>query len=147
MGNQHSADTNMAGVIDLAERHMSGPIVWGTNDCCTGVCDIFRARHGFDPMLKFRGTYSTRFEAYDVIRSCGGWLKLTHDTFTLCYSMSETDRPRWGDIGLLRQDSAHLAFGRALVSSAGKSGWIGRTKMGYCLLKSVDVEKVWTWRR
>ena len=63
-------------VMDLVMDAMDGPFVWGRSDCCTCACDVFKALHGIDPMASMRGRYTTKTEAYRLIKSQGGWVEM-----------------------------------------------------------------------
>jgi hypothetical protein len=44
------------------------PFAWGEHDCCLFACDAVREMTGIDPAAEFRGRYSTRAEAYRLLR-------------------------------------------------------------------------------
>lgn len=136
----------MAGIsiIDLAERHMSGEIVWGTRDCCTGPCDIFKDLYGVDPMWPMRGTYSDKFEARREIMLRGGWLKMTQGLADL--SGLKPGCGHLGEIGVTVASSANHAAGRCLAISAGNLGWILKTKLGYMVVETDIIERSWGWQ-
>ena len=135
----------MAGIINLAETHMSGEIVWGTRDCCTGACDIFQSLHGIDPMWPLRGLYETKYGAYREIKSRGGWLEMTTSLANTCGLVSGDGS--FGEIGVTREGVANLAGGRALAISGGDLGWIIRTEMGYAIIKHQFIERSWSWQQ
>lgn len=65
----HSWGSALAAVV--AER-MRTPFVWGTHDCALWAADCVYAVTGEDPATDLRGTYSTAFEAVDVLQRLGG---------------------------------------------------------------------------
>lgn len=135
----------MACLIGLAETHMSGEIVWGSRDCCTGACDIFHDLYGIDPMWPLRGNYNTKRGAYREIASRGGWLEMTTQLADLSGLIDGGGA--FGDIGVTVQGAANLAGGKALAISGGDIGWIIRTEMGYALIKHQFIERSWSWQR
>lgn len=135
----------MADIIQLANDHMSGQIVWGTRDCCTGACDVFNALHGIDPMWPLRGLYDTKYGAYREITAWGGWLDMTTSLAALS-GLTDGDGS-FGEIGVTVQGAANLAGGKALAISGGDLGWIIRTEMGYALIKHEFIERSWSWQR
>lgn len=136
----------MAGiVIDLANAHMSGEIVWGKSDCCTGACNIFRDLHGIDPMWPLRGTYRSRVGAYHQIASRGGWVQMATDlarTSGLNYGSGAV-----GEIGLTKRGIGAIGDGRMLAISAGELGWILRSDLGYVISRDDVVERSWVCPR
>lgn len=48
------------------------PFVWGWNDCAVFAASCVEAVTGEDPAADLRGTYSTAFEAADVLQGLGG---------------------------------------------------------------------------
>lgn len=135
----------MASVIELADVHMSGEIVWGSRDCVTGACDIFHDLHGVDPMREHRGCYSDKWGAYRWINHFGGWALMTDMVFGVA-GLVEGDGSR-GEIGLTVTGCANLARGKSLAVSAGDIGWITRTQMGYAVIKSDFIERSWKWQK
>lgn len=134
----------MADIIKLADDHMSGEIVWGTRDCCTGACDVFHALYGVDPMWPLRGSYDTKYGAYREITARGGWLDMTTRLADLC-ALFDGDGS-FGEIGVTKQGVANLTGGRALAVSGGNLGWIVRTEMGYAIIKRHFIERSWSWQ-
>jgi len=43
------------------------PFKYGANDCCLFVCDAVEQMTGVDPAVDYRGKYSTKREAFDLI--------------------------------------------------------------------------------
>jgi hypothetical protein len=56
------------------------PFAWGTHDCCTFAGGAVLAMTGLDPMVEFRGRYSTELGAKRALRRIGrGTLVATLD--------------------------------------------------------------------
>ena len=54
------------------------PLVWGVSDCCLFVADALHAMTGKDIASWFRGEYSTRGKAFEMLRKfAGGSVKET----------------------------------------------------------------------
>lgn len=57
--------TLMYKAIDAKQNQ---PFIWGMYDCCLFVCDVIFAMTGTDMAYKFRDRYSTKEEAYALLR-------------------------------------------------------------------------------
>lgn len=134
----------MIDILKIADKHMSGEIVWGQRDCCTGACDVFMELYGFDPMLPLRGTYSTKFEARREILRRGDWINMTIELANLCGLSDGTGG--FGEIGLTKAGRANMAGGRALAISGGDMGWIVRCDTGYAVTKMDIIDRSWAWQ-
>ncbi|HCN87818.1 MAG TPA: hypothetical protein DIT28_01355 [Oxalobacteraceae bacterium] len=56
---------------DAVHRHHA-PFAWGTNDCCSFVCDCVLEMTGVDIYAEFRGKYSSELDAQRTMRgACG----------------------------------------------------------------------------
>ena len=128
-------------MIDLANIHMCGEIVWGTADCCTGACDVFHDLHGIDPMWPLRGTYSTQRGAYREITSRGGWVQMTLDLADASGLVEGCGDV--GELGLTLPGTGTLGDGRMLAVSVGELGWILRSDLGYVLSRDDVIERSW----
>jgi hypothetical protein len=56
---------------DAVHRHHA-PFSWGSNDCCSFVCDCVLAMTGVDIFAEFRGKYSTELGAAKVMTAACG---------------------------------------------------------------------------
>ena len=136
----------MAGIIELADQHLRGPISWSNNDCCAGACNIFRDIHGVDPMKPLRGRYKTMGQIRRILWSFGGWVPMTTWLAATSGLVEVLDGGRVGDIALSREGVGDMpGEGRMLLISAGGAGWIGKTSHGYAILRQSDlIERCWT---
>lgn len=69
--------TRLAGWGALLDRYLAAnrtrPFKWGEWDCCLFVCGAIEAMTGVDPAASFRGHYTSRAEAFDLMREAGGF--------------------------------------------------------------------------
>lgn len=110
----------MAAVLDV----MDGPLIWGASDCCASACDVFKALHGIDPMAPLRGTYDSEEGAEKVIRSWGGWQRMTARLAALAGLSDGVGAA--GEIGLMRLPDRFV-----LSISIGWGQWAGRVDGGF----------------
>lgn len=95
---------------------------WGGQggDDCLMFCASWVAHvTGIDPVEEFRGTYSTREEAFALIASHGGIVALV-DSVAARAGFKRTSDPQNGDIGIIR----------APLSIGGEMTEIGAIKFG-----------------
>jgi hypothetical protein len=105
--------------MEVALDVMDRPWEWGKADCCTSACDVFLRLHGVDPMLTFRGTYTTKTGAMRLIARLGGFQEMVR-TMAAKVGLVESD-PLPGAIG---------ASGDSLVICARPCVWLGKTPGG-----------------
>jgi hypothetical protein len=56
---------------DAVHKHHA-PFAWGSNDCCSFVCDCVLAMTGVDIYAEFRGHYASELDAQRTMRgACG----------------------------------------------------------------------------
>lgn len=118
----------MTAVVDI----YTGPLVWGRADCCTCACDVFARLHGVDPMAPLRGLYSTEAGALALIRSWGGWRRMTARLAAMAGLRGGAGAV--GELGLVRQPS-----GYTLAICVGRNQWAGRIDGGFETTGSVVV--------
>lgn len=116
-------------VAEAVDAVMHGPWVWGSADCCTAACDVFRRLHGIDPMAPLRGCYATEAEAVALIRSYGGWRRMFAELRDLAGLRPGVGAA--GEIGLVREGQYSLAIG------IGGGMWAGRIDGGYSTTSKV----------
>jgi len=108
----------------LVAEVYSAPFVWGSSDCCTCACDVFRRLHGVDPMAPLRGRYATQEQAHAAIRARGGWRRM-FAALTARAGLSE-GRGEAGELGLVKTDA-----GFTLAIGLGGDWWAVRGDAGH----------------
>lgn len=83
---------------------------WGEHDCFLIMCDWIALRRGFDPGSAYRGAYDTERGAQRIMVAAGGLRCIVRSV--LAGRLGEVDRPREGDVGVVRAPVACLADGR-----------------------------------
>jgi hypothetical protein len=121
-------------MMDIVRRVYAGPIVWGARDCCTSPCDVWLALGLPDAMAPLRGRYSSRDEAVALIRSMGGWRRMTADLARQAGLRPGTGAA--GEIGLVRAPEC-TGTGYALALSLGPYLWAVKTADGYRTVSDV----------
>lgn len=111
-------------VAEAVDAVMHGPWVWGSADCCTAACDVFRRLHGIDPMAPLRGCYATEAEAMALIRSYGGWRPMFAELRDLAGLRPGVGAA--GEIGLVL-----CGWRPSLAIGIGGGMWAGRIDGGY----------------
>ena len=53
------------------ENYSSKDFKWGNSDCCLFICDCVEVMTGVDLAKDFRGRYSSKFEAYKLVKDLG----------------------------------------------------------------------------
>jgi len=122
--------------MDAVLEVFDGPFAWGRGDCCTSACDVFARLHGTDPMAPLRGRYASETEARVLIRSWGGWRRMTARLADMAGLRPGTGAP--GELGLVR-----LAGGFALAVGLGDGFWAGRIDGGFQTVETL--ERCWAW--
>lgn len=117
------------------------PARWGVDDCTLWIADILRAATGKDPAADFRGKYSDRTTAYELIGPRGlafgiqkrakrfGWQPLRR---------VEIAKAEYGDLGIAR-----LPGVQACVMKVSGRFWIGRSDRGVAYLANNLVTAAW----
>lgn len=127
-------------VANAVERVMSVRWQWGSADCCTASCDVFKALHGIDPMESVRGSYSDAVSAARLIRDWGGFSSMA-EAFAIRNGLSPSSgKP--GDIGLSMPGNAGGPDGRAMLICIQPGSWAGKSDLGYTILPCA--ERCWS---
>jgi hypothetical protein len=115
-------------IREIALQVYAGPLEWGVRDCCTCPCDALVAMGGPDAMAPLRGRYSTGPEAVALIRSLGGWRRMTAwlaDQAGLRAGVGAA-----GEIGLVRApECTGTGYALALCLTPGR--WAVKAGTGY----------------
>jgi len=120
--------------MDAAVAAMDHPWRWGTHDCCASACTAFAALRGVDPMAPLRGSYSTGWEASEMIEAWGGWevmpgILAAMAGLRACEGGAGAIGLHWG------------AAGYSLVFGVGPGLWAGKSLRGISLVSAV--ERAW----
>jgi len=76
------------------QKRMKTPIKWGKHDCCLFACDAIVMMTGVDVAEYFRGKYSNKDEAYQLLAEyAGGGLEETVEHIAAARHMTEVKRP------------------------------------------------------
>ncbi len=111
------------------------PLEWAVADCCISAADVFDLLHGVDPMASFRGRYTSRKQAIEIIKSEGG-------LFRLCQKMADetglqSGPEQTGAIGISHKTNR----GRTLLICIQPGAWAGKTSTGFRVIK--QAERAW----
>jgi len=76
------------------QKRMKTPIKWGKHDCCLFACDAIVMMTGIDVAEHFRGKYSNKDEAYQLLAEyAGGGLEETVELIAATHAMTEIQQP------------------------------------------------------
>ena len=103
------------------------PFAWGVSDCALFMADWVRFARGLDPAASLRGRYRCHLGAARHIRRLGG-LEAMGRTLAAAAGLPETDDPKPGDIGLVRDPLAGPLF--AIRTAL---GWVAKAPQGIAL--------------
>jgi uncharacterized protein DUF6950 len=116
------------------ERYISHGIIWGKFDCCTFAFDWVMECTGIDPMLKFRGNYSSKKQALSLLRKTGKGtlLKTIEANLSLKLHSSHCQR---GDIAYRNEEKAVGIF----ITQGARSVAVFLGEGGFSVLPASDV--------
>lgn len=123
----------LAAALDVMDR----PWKWGEADCCTAACDVFDRLYGIDPMASLRGRYTSRREAYRIVREMGGFEAMTQTLADKAGLREGNGEP--GEIGIIFGQMDGFALGICLAPGS----WAGKTPTGLATLPAA----LRSWRR
>jgi hypothetical protein len=120
------------------------PFIWGTNDCCTFAADAIKSITGADIAAEFRGRYSTKTEAFKLIKQITGG-STVEDAAAYCaakHGLQELTSPLFaqrGDLVVMVENGETLAGvvhlnGRHIVTVGEK---------GLMVKYITDVKRAW----
>jgi hypothetical protein len=103
------------------------PFDWVSRNCGFWVCDWIRVKTGRDPVLKYRGKFSSSMGFKRHIMAAGG-----NEAFSRAIAakagLKETDDPGRGDVGLVITGS-----GATMAICVGNSRWAAKSQDGVCI--------------
>jgi len=130
------------------------PLVWGVSDCCLFVADALHAMTGKDIASWFRGEYSTRGKAFEMLRKfAGGSVKETVEELARVFEMDKITADiamQPGDMVLLRAAACDPVAER--LSNGLTVGIVGFDDIGILsqgkdgLVIHTDAEVLSAWR-
>ena len=115
---------------------------YGKNDCCLFVCDAVERMTGVDPAEEFRGKYSTKSGAYELLKKfAGGKLEETVRTLTKNYGMPEINKnfAGRGDVVLV---NGEMGDALGIVDMTGEQVAIPARK-GLVFFPMIAIKKAW----
>lgn len=120
------------------------PFAWGDFDCCLFAASCVEAALGFDPAGDFRGTYSTRAQAFRLLRGrWGGGVGKMMEHMAAAHEWPEV-RPlmaRRGDVALVMADDGHCAL--AVVDLSGRAAAFPAPRSGLVLVPLTACLRAW----
>lgn len=105
-------------------------LIWGENDCCVFAANVIRAALGYDPIAPFRGKFSDRDTALNVMRPLGLGYAARNAAKRHGWKRIDPKHAQTGDIGLVLHDQ----FGIAVVICKEPGWFIGRGDHGTSLI-------------
>lgn len=96
-----------------------------------------------DPMVKWRGAYSTEGEASALIEAAGGLVNLWAEGLGQVGVPEASDEPREGDVGIIAVSGENGRAANGGIFTGGR--WSFLAPRGLCVLRveSSNVLKVW----
>ena len=130
----------------LAKRDRQ-PLKWGVSDCSLFACDAIRAMNGADPGYWFRGKYTSKKEAFKLLkRFSGGGLteaveKTTED---MDYPEINPKKANSGDMVLIDVENVHPdAHGLTAAIMACPNVAIAQGKDSLVYIDNPDIKRAW----
>lgn len=102
---------------------MGGQWRWGTSDCTSSACEVFRRLHDIDLLGKYRGSYSSSIQAARMMK--GDFAALCHSQATK-HGLQVKELAEPGDIGLIEG-----GLGLSLAIAINDRVWAGKTDTGF----------------
>jgi hypothetical protein len=116
-------------VLHAVRRHMSGPFLWGSSDCCTAACAALGAMGGGWPLKEPLPPYSGCLGALRIVSRAGGYEAWCFDQIIF----PPTENPAPGDLVLIRSLDA---FKAALAICVNPGEYAAKTENGLALTSS-----------
>ena len=125
------------------EAYRNEPFKWGVHDCALFAADVVQAMTGIDHARIFRGHYSTKGGAVEMMEWMGGFETIMGNALG-----KPLDNPRFakrGDVILINNDRCFPRGMEALGICIGhKCAYVG--KKGLIFLSMKDWQKAWRVR-
>ena len=131
----------------IAVRDRS-PLKWGFTDCSLFASDAINAMNGSDPAYWFRGKYTTKKQAFKLLKQFGGG-GLTETTEKIMKDMRypeiRPDEANSGDLVLINVENVHPdAFGLTSAIMATPEVAIAQGKDGLVYVDDPEIERAWS---
>lgn len=127
--------------FDAAQKHMGGPFLWFTSDCCKAACCAWASLWGRDPLAAFTGRYTTAKGALRILRRSGGYLAWCDEIFSAS-GVARSDHAGPGDLALVQCDGP---FGAALALCINPYEYAVKTERGFTVRCHKEIG-AWTCR-
>ena len=124
------------------------PLKWGFTDCSLFASDAINAMNGSDPAHWFRGKYTTKKQAFKLLKQFGGG-GLTETTEKIMKDMRypeiRPDEANSGDLVLINVENVHPdAFGLTSAIMATPEVAIAQGKDGLVYVDDPEIERAWS---
>jgi len=131
----------------IAVRDRS-PLKWGFTDCSLFASDAINAMNGSDPAHWFRGKYTTKKQAFKLLKQFGGGgLSETTEKIMkdMRYPEIRPDEANSGDLVLINVENVHPdAFGLTSAIMATPEVAIAQGKDGLVYVDDPEIERAWS---
>ena len=134
-------------LIDFLSIRDSAPLKWGYTDCSLFASDAISVMNGSDPAYWFRGKYTTKKQAFKLLKQFGGGgLPETTEKIMkdMHYPEISPDEANSGDLVLINVANVHPdAFGLTSAIMASPEVAIAQGKDGLVYVDNPDIERAW----
>jgi hypothetical protein len=134
-------------LIDFLSIRDSAPLKWGYTDCSLFASDAINVMNGSDPAYWFRGKYTTKKQAFKLLKQFGGGglpetvTKIMKD---MHYPEISSDEANSGDLVLIDVANVHPdAFGLTSAIMASPAVAIAQGKDGLVYVDNPDIKRAW----
>ena len=130
----------------LAKRDRQ-PLQWGISDCSLFACDAIKAMNGSDQAYWFRGKYTSKKEAFKLLKQfAGGGLTeaVERTTKDMDYPEISPKEANSGDIVLIDVENVHPdAHGLTAAIMACPTVAIAQGKDSLVYIDNPDIQRAW----
>ena len=135
-------------LIDFIAIRDRSPLQWGATDCSLFASDAINAMNGSDPAYWFRGKYTTKKQAFKLLKQFGGGgLPETTEKIMkdMRYPEIRPDEANSGDLVLINVENVHPdAFGLTSAIMATPEVAIAQGKDGLVYVDDPEIERAWS---
>lgn len=142
------ADLKARADLELALRKalwlaVDKQMVWGKDDCALWCADIIRDALGYDPALKFRGTFDDRAGASLMLGKTGLLGALRTSARRHRWRQIKPDDGLVGDMGLAILNNVEGKMIQSCVICRAPKWFIARSEHGFTAIASRFVARAW----
>ena len=134
-------------LITFLSSRDTSPLKWGSTDCSLFASDAINEMNGSDPAHWFRGKYTTKKQAFKLLRQFGGGgLPETTEKIMkdMRYPEIRPDEANSGDLVLIDVENVHPdAFGLTSAIMANPAVAIAQGKDGLVYVENPDIKRAW----